>query len=100
MKFKVKDIVSCQVETRDNNFKAVVSGPTERPTETKQFEIIGIKPSYPGAECYIYTILVPDDYLGWMVGDFRIKYEDIDPKFKGKKFWDVTEEYMTKEKKK
>lgn len=100
MKFKIKEIVSCRVETRDNKMKAVVSAPTQRPTETKQFEIIATKLPYNDAEYYIYSILIPDDYLGWTINGFHTKHNGVDLKFIGKKFWDITEEYMTKEKKK
>lgn len=98
MKFKVGEIVSCEVETRKNGTKAIVSRFIEEEItiEIKQFQIIHIAPCFPESEHNMYTLLIPDDYLGWHINDFHIKHQDIDPKLKGKKFWDLTEEYIEK----
>lgn len=102
MKFKIKELVLCEVETRKNGTKAVVSRPIgdEIITESKQFQIIAITPVSALSEDKIYTIVLPDDYLGWNINEFHIKHQDVDPKFRGKKFWDVTEEYIEKDIKK
>lgn len=101
MKFKVKEIVSCEVEIRKSGVKAVVYGPIDKTvkTETQQFQVIAARQAYPGSEDNVYTILIPDDFLGWNINAFHIQHYKINPSFNGKRFWDVTEEYMKKDKK-
>lgn len=97
-KYKVKDKVVCQVELRSNNIKAIFSRhllPEETPKfENRQFEIISIQQTYPGSEHNMYTIAIDDDMIGWEISAFHIEHQKVDPKFKGKKFWDLTEEFL------
>lgn len=95
MKYKVGDIVSCQVETRKSGTKAVVARHLEEPLpklETKLFEIITI--NIVAEDLYSYVILIADDMLGWTISEWHILHQKVDPKFKGKKFYELTEEFI------
>lgn len=97
-KYKVKEQVMCRVETRANNTKAIFSRyltADENPKlEDRQFEVIAVKKFCPGSEYHMYTIVIDDDMVGWEIGEFHIQYQKINSKFKGRKFWDLTEEFM------
>lgn len=98
MSFKVKDHIICQVETRTNGTKAVLSRKVEDKDklklESREFEIIATQPAYPGAEEKIYTIAIDDNMVGWIIGEFHIEHWKVNPKFKGRRFWDLYAEFM------
>jgi hypothetical protein len=98
IKYKVKDIVLCQVEIRKNGDKAILSrilGPEEQiKLESQQFEIIAINQIYPESLYHMHTILVEDNMIGWIIGKFHTQHYKINQSFYGKKFWDLTEEFM------
>lgn len=94
MKYKVGDLVQCQVETRPNGRRAILAKETEleNPTTKATFQIIGININPP-----TYSVLIEeDDIIGWTIGEFRILYNDFPVVFRGKKFFDVTDEYILK----
>jgi hypothetical protein len=97
-KYKVKDLVNCQVETRINGTKAIVSKhlPPEELSklEIKQFEIIAVQNIYPDSTYHMYTIVIDDDMVGWMISEFHIRHQKVDIKFKNKRFWELTEEFI------
>lgn len=91
MKYKVGDFVSLKIEVK-NNSKSRILLPTDLVTSEvieKYFAIISIN--------YIdkyYMLLIDDDMIGWTINDWHIKYNDIDYKFLGKKFYEVNEQMI------
>lgn len=86
--------ISCYIETRKNGYKCVSVNKTE---EQAEFEIIGIQPQFPGSEHKLLMILLPDDYWGWSVGTFNTLFQGVNVKFLGKKFYEITEQFIIKE---
>ena len=89
---KIGDKVSCYVALKNGRKRVSIS----KTNEKEEFEIIGIKPIYCGCEYNYYKILLPDNYIGWKLGMFNVKFEDIDNKHLGKLFYDITEEFIIK----
>jgi len=103
MKYNIGDFITCQVETRKNGKKSIfyrVLNKDETPNLSQEkFEVIGIQyyhddPNYP-----TYKLVIPDDYIGWKVGKFHMEYQEINEKWLGKKFYEITNEFIINEEK-
>ena len=95
MKYRVGDIVLCEVEVRASGHKYVLTRPPydEKTVKLKEFQIIRCDPTFN-----TYTILIDEDIIGWTIGEFHVQHMGIAKAFKNKKFWDVTEDYIVKKK--
>jgi hypothetical protein len=96
---KIGDKIICQIETRKSGQQSIFARAlndkeTMPKLEEKEFEIIAIQPLYKGSEHKLYTIAIDDNMLGWTVGKFKIEHQGVDPKFLGKKFWELTESFF------
>lgn len=96
MTYKVGDCVVCEVETTKNNNKKVIIHNGEISSEIEEANFTIIKAYFPfeGAKQKTYMILLPNDYVGWVVSQFHVKYMDVAACFLDQKFWEVTEEFI------
>jgi hypothetical protein len=70
MPYKIGDLVKCQVESiRDS--KRVVGQVREEDLPVQEFQIIHRFLPYQGCDYYYYSILIPDDYIGWTISRFH-----------------------------
>ena len=46
-----------------------------------------------------YKIIIDDDMVGWQISSFHIEHEGVPVAFKGRKFYDVHENFVIGEKK-
>lgn len=84
MKHKLGDLVSCKVEEKNGQKRISVDK-----GEEKKFEIILVDKLRS-----LYTIAIDDDMVGWTVSQWHVKNAKIDEKFVGKKFYDITEDFI------
>lgn len=91
MKYRVGDIIKCYVYTRPSGMKAVLSNGSIKntKTETDLFQVI-----YIDKTSETYTILVPNNMLGWIISVWHELYMGIPKAFLSCKFWEVTENYI------
>lgn len=81
-------MVQCNVETRADGKKYVLTkDPISKKLSSYWFQIVS---THNG----LYKIILPDDYAGWVIGKFHIEYEGVAAGFIGKKFWDVTDQFI------
>lgn len=95
MKYKVGDKVVVRVEVPKEGAKRVLirePKPDSKIVE-KTFTIV-IKHELEQS----YTIIIDDDMVGWYISVFHVKHNKVDEKYVGKKFYDVTEEFILKKK--
>ena len=89
-KYKVGQSINCEIEIRKDKSKRFALNPLEDSEFiTQSFEIIGMNKQFN-----TYKILIDDDIVGWYLSQWHVKYEDIDEKFVGKKFYDIDENYI------
>jgi hypothetical protein len=88
MKYKIDDLVSVNVET-DKNKKKRLSIREPQPDskiEVMNFPIVAID-----SFMQTYKIIIEQDMSGWNISRFHVKYQGIDDKFLGKRFYDIPE---------
>ncbi len=88
MKYKVGDLVSVNVEV-DKNKKRRLSIREPQPDskiEIMNFPIVATDPSME-----TYKIIIEQDMPGWDISRFHTKYQEVDEKYLGKRFYDITE---------
>lgn len=88
MKYKVGDWVICDVETFSNNKrKLLLTTPKKDSTiEQLSFPIVAVDKSME-----TYKLVIDYDMTGWEISQFHIKYQNVDKKYLGKRFYDITE---------
>ena len=95
MNYFVGDLVICGVEIRKNGGKAIIN--REKPftiLEPKAFQIVAKDPLMES-----YTVIVDDDMVGWIISKFHVEHWNVPKAFLGKKFFEVTENYIIERKK-
>lgn len=90
IKYKVGDQVFCKYQILPSGSKRI----TNNSNLELSFTILSIS-KIQDTPYHTFTILLPEDFLGWKVGRFHIEHLNIDPKYLGKKFFDITEAYLT-----
>lgn len=93
MKYKINDNVLCDVEIRPNG-KYVVNKELLENAQLEEDKPRTFKIIAKDKVSELYTILIDDDLVGWYINDFHIKHQEISPKFKGLKFFDIHEYYI------
>lgn len=73
-----------------NNYEKIVHPSFKGETKEKEFLIL----SCPNNYNLFYTVLVEDHMLGWTIDLTHIDFHNINKKFLGKKFFDVSEDYF------
>lgn len=73
-----------------NKRKKLVPSDYKGDCEVKNFTVIRT----PLENDPYYMIVVEDDMTGWIVTDFHIIHMEVDKKYRGKKFFDVSEIYF------
>lgn len=91
MKYNPQDIVVLNTEVRENGRKYIL---TREPSEetvlgSDRFQVLG-RDSKSGH----YVVMVPEGYVGWTLDEPKIKRVRHAAAFKGKRFWDVPEEFI------
>lgn len=88
MKYQIGDIVSCNVEIFKNNKRKLSMTPLQKDStiEVINFPIIAVDEFLKN-----YKIIIEPDMSGWIISKFHTKYQNIDEKFLGKKFYDIPE---------
>ncbi len=89
MQYKVGDWVMCKVEIFADKKKklCLFSSPQKDSTiELMSFPIVAIDKN---AETY--KIVIESDMSGWDISQFHIKCQNVDKKYLGKKFYDISE---------
>lgn len=91
MKYSVGDVIDCDVEILENGKKKICTPETsdEAKIELMSFEIV-----YVDEIMKTYKIIIDDNMSGWIIGKFAVKYEEVDEKFLGKKFYDLPESWV------
>lgn len=84
-------LVTCRIETRPNGRKYVLAREPDSKSILShgEFEIIIVH-----SKLETYTIVLPDDFVGWVIDTFDLNHYHVDNKFFGKRFWDITEEFI------
>lgn len=97
IRYKVGDVVACEIEVRLSGYKYVLSRyiKDESELEIREFQIIRVHYVFEGA-APTYTILISDDLVGWMISQFHVENFLIASAHKNKKFWELTEEFIIK----
>lgn len=90
--YKVGTSVKVKVSNVDGR-KKVLPKDSEDFFEIKSFEIIAKYLLHKELNPY-YMILIDSDMVGWNISSSHIMYYDIDQKFLGYKFYDVTEDFI------
>lgn len=90
--FKIGSSVNIKVSNTDGR-KKVLPKDSENFFEIKSFQIIGKYFLHKEMNPY-YMVLIEPDMVGWTVSSSHVMYYDIDPKFLGSKFYDVTEDFV------
>ena len=93
---KIGDQVSCYIDIHKSGRKSISAIKTD---QQEKFEIIGIYPCFSGSDHDYYSVLLPDDYLGWKIDKFNILFQKVDEKYLGKIFYDITTAYFVEEEK-
>ena len=88
MKYKIGDMVRCAVEIFSNGKRKLS---IVEPKKDSQIEIMSFPIVYVDNTMQLYKIIIEPDMTGWEISQFHINHYDIDPKFIGKKFYDITE---------
>jgi hypothetical protein len=89
---KIGSSVNIKV-SNSNGRRKVLPKESEDSSEVKSFEIIAKYFLHKEMSPY-YMVLIDTDMVGWTVSSSHVMYYDIDPKFLGSKFYDVTEEFI------
>lgn len=97
-KYKVGDLVTCEVETRKNGKRYVLA--FDKKVDKKNivemdFQVILVN-NVAGSEYNTYMIVIPEDIIGWTVNRFHVETAGIAKAFLGKKFWELTEQFIIK----
>lgn len=97
MIYRVGDKVICSIETRTNGYKYVTSRPPlpDYVLMEEELQIIGIHRINEDCE-KIYVVLIPNDCIGFVISKFHIDHYNIPAAFLGKKFWELTEDWIRK----
>lgn len=95
MKYKIKTRVVVKVEVPfSGNSKILTKEPAvDSKVIEKEFIIVAVN-----EQCQLYTIIIDDNMNGWIISQFHIKHCNVNPKYLGKKFYDITEPYVLKAK--
>lgn len=94
---KIGDIVKCQVEM-SGIYKRVVGQVREEDLPIQEFQIINRFLPYQGCEYYFYSIAIPDEFVGWTISKFHTKNQNVKEEFLGKKFFDISDASIIKDK--
>lgn len=95
MKYKVGDILCCLVEEVPGRARKILMGPpTEGSIVTEScFQVIA-KDEIMGT----YMLLIDSNMTGWIISVFHIVHLKVPAVLRGKKFWDLHEQFITKKK--
>lgn len=95
MKYKVGDQVVVRVEISKQGPKRIVIREPKSDSKLieKDFPIVIYHPVEQ-----TYTLIVDDDITGWTISAFQVKHNKVDEKYIGKKFYDVTEDFILRKK--
>lgn len=96
-KYKVGDLVVCEVEIRQDGRKYILS--SEKEVDPKNlsedvFQIVLI--STVAEDWNNYMLVISDDMVGWTINKFHTEIAGVAKAFLGKKFWEVTEQFIIK----
>lgn len=91
MKFSIGDRISCNVEIRPNNKKYILTRDPQPDCRFNNDTFEVIARSY---RTKTYTVLVPPEYVGWTIDEFKVRENKALAPYKGKRFWEVHESYV------
>lgn len=88
MKYHIGDIVSCNVEVfKDKKRKLSIIAPQEdSKIEIMSFPIVAID-----EHMQTYKIIIEPDMPGWNISKFHVNHLNVNEKFLGNKFYDISE---------
>lgn len=71
--------------------------PTDKKLDKVSCEILSINPIGRDCDEKLYMLLVPNDFVGWMITKFRVERQGVDKKYLNHKFYEVNEYYLNRE---
>lgn len=91
MKYKIGDRIIVNTEILPNGQKRIL---VREPSHDSilgsgTYQIVAKNESM-----YTYKIIIDDDMSGWQIGSFHVEHERVPVAFKGKKFYDVHENFV------
>ena len=91
MKYKIGDCILVNIETVPGKQKRVlVTEPLSTSVlSSESFQIVA-----KDEIMHTYKIIVGDDMLGWQISSFHIEHEGVAAAFRGKKFYDLHEQFV------
>lgn len=95
MKYRVGDMLVVNTEVRPNGRRYVL---VREPTPEAElghgvFQVVA-----KDEVMMTYKIILDDDMVGWQISQFHIEHERVPKAFKGKKFWDLHEDFIVSKK--
>jgi len=91
-KYKVGDFIKIKTIIKDN-FERIVSKDCEDEYQIKFFEVIAKYHLHKDLSPY-YMVLVEPNMIGWTVSRSHALYYDLNQDLLGRKFYDVTEDFI------
>lgn len=89
-KYRAGDQVICNTEIRANGRKYILA---REPDEFSQLNHGTFQIACKNRD-ETYSVVVPEDFVGWTIDEFKVRYQKTAAPFKGKKFFDVKEEFI------
>lgn len=86
-KIKVGDTIWCQVD-RTKAFPKIIPIITDETIVPEPFKIIH---KYQEGDVDYYSVVIPDDFVGWTISVWHIERQHISEQYLNKKFFDVSE---------
>lgn len=85
----------CAVETRKSGYKHVLNHDPDPSLELTEVpgQIAAIIYDFEGAPPS-YRIIIPDDMAGWIISTWHVLHQKVAAAFVGKKFSDVSEDFI------
>ena len=88
MSYAVNDEILCNVEVCPNGTKRIL---IREPDPLSGIEMMTFTVVAVDEPMGTYKVVIPEDVSGWIISRFHIKFQHVDEKFLGKKFYDITE---------
>ncbi len=87
MNYSIGEFIFCNIEILNEGKSKISFSPNkDSKIEKAEFLIVGVD-----EVAQTYKIILEDNMIGWNIGAWHVKHLDIDEKFLGKKFSDISE---------
>lgn len=96
MKYKVGDVIICNTEKPANGPKRILmrEPSPESTLGSGAYQIVAKSETFG-----TYKIIIDEDMTGWQISSFHVEHEGVPAAFKGRRFYDVHENFVIGEKK-